>query len=338
MAFVLHNFPEEDLRESGPNLAGYFRAWLGMQLENGRYCILRKLGWGAFSSVWLVRDFESNGYAALKIMTREATLRLEAGESDETRMLEKVASADPTHIGKRHVVEHYSTFKITSPEGSHQCIVMEVLGASVDELRRHSRYRLPIGLVKTIIRQVLLGLDYLHMSCAIIHTDIKFDNLLLLLDDLPSIVAQTIVVSPSKSYQGFPSLGPSPYMIESQPIISSLDSLDLNRVAIKIADLGEAHWSHQHFADKIQPLALRAPEVILGHPWDTAVDIWSLGCLTIELLTRSPLFAINPFLEGWTEDEDHLAQMTEVLGVSFPADVLHRSRDRNDFFQEDGEY
>ncbi|QRV92958.1 Serine/threonine-protein kinase [Ceratobasidium sp. AG-Ba] len=338
MAFVLHTYPEEDLRESGSDLAGYFHAWLGMQLDNGRYCILRKLGWGAFSTVWLVRDFKSNSYAALKIMTREATLQLEAGESDETGMLEKTASADPTHIGKRHVVEHYGAFKITSSKGSHQCIVMEVLGASVDELRRHSRYRLPIGLVKTIIRQVLLGLDYLHTSCGIIHTDIKFDNLLLLLDNPPFTVAQTMIASPSKTYQGFPNLEPSPYIIESQPIKSSLDSLDLDRVTIKIVDLGEAHWSHHHFTDKIQPLALRAPEVILGYSWDTAVDIWSLGCLIIELLTRSPLFAINPFLEGWTEDEDHLAQMTEVLGVSFPADMLSRSRNRSDFFQEDGEY
>ncbi|QRV92955.1 Serine/threonine-protein kinase [Ceratobasidium sp. AG-Ba] len=338
MVFVLHTFPEEDLRESGPNLPGYFHAWLGMQLENGRYCILRKLGWGAFSSVWLVRDFESNSYAALKIMTRKATLRLEAGESDEAGMLEKVACADPTHIGKRHLVEHYNTFKITTPEGSHQCIVMEVLGAGVDELMRQTEYRLPIGLVKIIIRQVLLGLDYLHTSCGIIHTDIKFNNLLLLLDDPPSVVTKTIVASPSKTYPGVPSLGPSPHIVESQPIISPLDSLDLDRVAIKIADLGEAQWSHHHFRDKVQPLGLRAPEVILGHPWDAAVDIWSLGCLIIELLTGSALFAINPFLEGWTEDEDHLAQMTDVLGVSFPADMLNRSRDRSDFFQEDGTF
>ncbi|QRV92956.1 kinase domain protein [Ceratobasidium sp. AG-Ba] len=116
MPFVLHTFPEEDLRESGPRLRGYFHAWLGMQLDNGRYCILRKLGWGAFSSVWLVRDFEymcfiftllleliirnrTNSYAALKIMTREATLRLEAGQSDEAGMLEKLLPPIPLTSG-----------------------------------------------------------------------------------------------------------------------------------------------------------------------------------------------------------------------------------------------
>ena len=32
-------------------------------------------------------------------------------------------------------------------------------------------------------------------------------------------------------------------------------------------------------SDIIQPLSLRAPEVILGCEWDTSVDIWNLGCL-----------------------------------------------------------
>jgi serine/threonine-protein kinase SRPK3 len=35
----------------------------------------------------------------------------------------------------------------------------------------------------------------------------------------------------------------------------------------------------QNFEGVIQPVALRAPEVILGIRWDTPVDIWSAGCL-----------------------------------------------------------
>ena len=29
----------------------------------------------------------------------------------------------------------------------------------------------------------------------------------------------------------------------------------------------------------IQPVALRAPEVIVGAKWDTKADIWNLGCV-----------------------------------------------------------
>ena len=36
--------------------------------------------------------------------------------------------------------------------------------------------------------------------------------------------------------------------------------------------------------------AYRAPEVILGCPWDQKVDIWSLGCILAELWTETVLF------------------------------------------------
>jgi serine/threonine protein kinase len=40
-----------------------------------------------------------------------------------------------------------------------------------------------------------------------------------------------------------------------------------------------ASWRENHLSDLIQSPALRAPEVTIGAPWDTGVDIWSLGCL-----------------------------------------------------------
>ncbi|CAE7230966.1 unnamed protein product [Rhizoctonia solani] len=342
MTFVAgHHFPEEDLGESGDAVQGYFHAWLGMQLQDGRYCIMRKLGWGAFSTVWLVRDFKLGRHAALKIMTREGTSRIESGQSDEIAMLEKVTSADPDK-GRRHLLEYYETFKITGPRGLHQCIVTELLGTSIKDLQLQNEHRLPLSLIKTVIRQALLGLDYLHTCCGIVHTDIKFDNLLLRLVDLPSVIAQEIAASPSRTHEGHIDLDPSPYIVESQPIDIPLDSilshLDARQAEIVITDLGHAHWSHRHFGDDIQPTGLRAPEVILGHPWDQAVDIWSIGCLVVELIAGTPIFAINPFTKEWTLDEDHLAQMTDVLGEQFPADMLSKSRNRGKFFKADGTF
>ena len=40
-----------------------------------------------------------------------------------------------------------------------------------------------------------------------------------------------------------------------------------------------ASWIDRHLSDHLQPEHLRAPEVTLGAPWSTGVDIWSLGCL-----------------------------------------------------------
>jgi serine/threonine-protein kinase SRPK3 len=41
---------------------------------------------------------------------------------------------------------------------------------------------LPLAMVKTIAKQVLLGLAYLHEDCRIIHTDIKPENVLLTIE------------------------------------------------------------------------------------------------------------------------------------------------------------
>lgn len=40
----------------------------------------------------------------------------------------------------------------------------------------------------------------------------------------------------------------------------------------------------------IQSRFYRSPEVILGHPYSMAIDMWSLGCILVELYTGFPLF------------------------------------------------
>ncbi|XWX00235.1 hypothetical protein V2A60_008255 [Cordyceps javanica] len=58
------------------------------------------------------------------------------------------------------------------------------------------------------------------------------------------------------------------------PLVSDMESLH-----VRIIDFGVASWRQNHLSDLIQSPALRAPEVTIGAPWDTGVDIWSLGCL-----------------------------------------------------------
>lgn len=40
----------------------------------------------------------------------------------------------------------------------------------------------------------------------------------------------------------------------------------------------------------IQSRFYRAPEVILGISYDLAIDMWSLGCMLVELCIGEPLF------------------------------------------------
>jgi len=53
-------------------------------------------------------------------------------------------------------------------------MTFEVLGPNLLTLIRQYRHRgIPIHIVKRITKQILMGLDYLHRECNIIHTDLK---------------------------------------------------------------------------------------------------------------------------------------------------------------------
>jgi serine/threonine-protein kinase SRPK3 len=53
---IFHDLSDsvEDVNEYRPG--GYYPIQLGQSLRNGRYLILRKLGYGSYSTVWLARD------------------------------------------------------------------------------------------------------------------------------------------------------------------------------------------------------------------------------------------------------------------------------------------
>ncbi|CAM1154358.1 SRPK2 (predicted) [Pycnogonum litorale] len=63
-------------------------------------------------------------------------------------------------------------------------MVFEVLGQNLLKLIIRSNYQgIPLANVKSVIKQVLQGLEYLHNKCKIIHTDIKLENILVTVDE-----------------------------------------------------------------------------------------------------------------------------------------------------------
>jgi serine/threonine protein kinase len=66
------------------------------------------------------------------------------------------------------------------------------------------------------------------------------------------------------------------------------------------------HTENKYF--DIQSLWYRAPEVICGIPYTTAIDAWSVGCLMYELHTGNPLFA-------GSDAQEQLSLIIEMLGV-----------------------
>jgi serine/threonine-protein kinase SRPK3 len=176
---------------------GYHPVQVGEQYKDGKYTVVRKLGWGHFSTVWLSRDNTTGKHVALKVV-RSAAHYTETA-LDEIKLLKKVVDAKPDHPGRRHVVSLLDSFNHKGPNGVHVCMVFEVLGENLLGLIKRWNHRgIPMPLVKQITKQVLLGLDYLHRECGIIHTDLKPENVLIEIGDVEQIVKTYVNDEPKK--------------------------------------------------------------------------------------------------------------------------------------------
>lgn len=177
---------EESLKDYKPG--GYHPVYVGELYKDNRYLIVRKLGWGHFSTVWLAKDTQNdNKHVAMKVV-RSAPHYTDAA-LDEISLLKRAVTANPNHPGRAYVVSLLDSFRHNGPNGSHVCMVFEVLGENLLGLIKRYNYKgIPKVLVKQITKQVLLGLDYLHRECGIIHTDLKPENVLIEIGDVESIV------------------------------------------------------------------------------------------------------------------------------------------------------
>ncbi|XVF04245.1 hypothetical protein REPUB_Repub05bG0065900 [Reevesia pubescens] len=54
---------------------------------------------------------------------------------------------------------------------------------------------------------------------------------------------------------------------------------------LQVIDLGSSCFEIDHLYSYVQSRSYRAPEVILGLPYDKKIDVWSLGCILAELCT-----------------------------------------------------
>jgi len=160
---------------------GYHPVKIG-DLFHNRYHVIRKLGWGHFSTVWLCWDLKDKKFVALKVV-KSASHYTETA-LDEIKLLKCVRDADEQDPLRERTVMLLDDFKISGVNGTHVCMVFEVLGHNLLKFIIRNNYQgMPLQNVKIMMKQVLEGLHYLHSKCQIIHTDIKPENVLVCVDE-----------------------------------------------------------------------------------------------------------------------------------------------------------
>jgi serine/threonine-protein kinase SRPK3 len=114
-----------------------------------------------------------------------------------------------------------------------------------------------------------------------------------------------------------------------------LGSLNID-IRCKIVDLGTSCWTNKVLTDDIQTRPYRCPEVLLGCKYSTSADMWSFGCLIFELATGNILFDPRTGGNDYNRDEDHLAQIVEILGP-IPKSLVSKGIHSHDYLTKDGE-
>lgn len=167
----------------------------------------------------------------------------------------------------------------------HLCIALELLGRNLYELITEHNGLLSIQLVQEATRQVLLALEYLKTH-QVIHADLKPENVLMV-------------------DSAWPSNG---------------------KAHFKVIDFGGARREGCPMEDLVlQTLPYRAPEVLLGLPPKCVADMWSLGCICIELFVGESLFSHSG-------DKDEILEGMVQLCGKIPAWMLKQGTRTNEFF------
>lgn len=109
------------------------------------------------------RDY---GHVTLKIGTPQAL-------ENEHRVLRLLKTIKSNHAGSLLVRQMLDEFEVDNKDGVFQCIIHPPLAISVKEFRKlfpsHAT-RIPTGMLKLVLKHLLLALDFLHTEAKVIHT------------------------------------------------------------------------------------------------------------------------------------------------------------------------
>lgn len=271
--------------------------------------VLGLLGQGTFAQVFHCKNMDTGKVCAVKIVknkpayTRQATIEIDVFKT----MMKKTPKngshdmqSESTRNGnaseeEREIKDLMVSLLCYFMHKSHLCLVFELLGQNLYELLKRRQFRgLPVRIVRNVIKQALSGVKELTKR-KIVHCDLKPENILVVSDE----VTQLMVDSQKN--------GKKPTVRKDSEETDGLEITIEKSNTIKLIDFGSACFEGSAGFTYIQSRFYRSPEVLVGVQYDSAIDMWSLGCVAAEL------FLGLPILPG-VHELDQLGRIQEMIG------------------------
>ncbi|DAZ97155.1 TPA: hypothetical protein N0F65_004769 [Lagenidium giganteum] len=263
-----------------------------------RYEVLFPLGSGSFGQVLCCLDHQTQTKVAVKIIRNRKKYKEQSMiEIQLLTHLHRACSTGATSAPaptNRYIVKMKENFVFRN----HLCLTFDLLGLNLyDYLKIRYFQGLSVASIRRIAIQLLESLAFLRTQ-HIIHCDLKPENVL-----IQAPLATLNSAAACAAYADLP--------IES----------------ICLIDFGSSCFDRATLYTYIQSRFYRSPEVILGHAYGIEIDMWSFGCILVELFTGHPIFA------GENEAEQ-VACIMEFFGPP-PTAFLLKCKRRKQFFDEE---
>lgn len=233
-------------------------------------------------------------YVAVKII--RAVDRYREAAKTELRVLQTILANDPQGQYQCLLLLECFDYK------NHICLVTDLFGKSVyDFMCNNGCPRFPGSHVQAVSKQLIRSVCFLH-DLGIIHTDLKPENILLCDESFVEKQMPPGAIST---------------MSPRRQSVSGGKRRFLTNPEVKLIDFGSAVFHNEYHPAVISTRHYRAPEIVLGLGWSFPCDIWSIGCVLVELVTGESLYPIHENLE-------HMAMMQRINGVQFPQKMVEK--------------
>ena len=309
-----HTLSFNDSSKSNSSTEMKYYPYIINEIIYKKYKLISHISNGTFGCVFKCENILTKDILAIKIITLIDENRYENSKV-ESSLLKKISSLDKKN--KSHCLKVFDSFMFTKNKIQYYAIVTELLDINLFQFLKLNSYNgYTMSQIQHIAKQILEGIAFLN-KLNIIHTDLKPENILLINSEFDKItkyeeVPLNITSRQDNNRQDINSVR-NASAFSTSISVSSLENTKtlykkLKSTEIKIIDFGAALELKDRGSWTICTRQYRPPEVILECcQWGPESDIWSLGCILVELYTGELVFPTY-------NNQEHLSLIEKTCG------------------------